>query len=201
MEAPRNGEPGTASRRRALTPIVLLVALGVLAAAVIGGISLLGESPSSSSRPSPSSGVSTGSPSAPDETQAATTPTASPGAETSVFDLEVGDCFSASEDQLETVVVVSCDAAHVFEVYHVFDHEAGGDEAYPGDDEILEYADTECQVPFEDFVGMSYQESIWYITSVTPSQETWDQGDREIVCTLNLEDRTDVTGSAEGSAE
>ena len=123
------------------------------------------------------------------------------GEETSVFDLEVGDCFSASEDELETVVVVSCDAAHVFEVYHVFDHEAGGDDAYPGDDEILQYADTECQVPFEDFVGLDYQSSQWYITSVTPSQETWDQGDREIVCTLNLEDRTDVTGSAEGSAE
>ena len=70
-----------------------------------------------------------------------------------------------------------------------------------GDEEILEYADTECQVPFEDFIGLSYEESQWFITSVTPSQETWDTGDREIVCTVNLEDGSEVTGSAEGSAE
>jgi hypothetical protein len=123
------------------------------------------------------------------------------GEETSVFDLEVGDCFSESEEQLETVTVVDCETAHVYEVYHVFDHEAGGDEEYPGDEEILEYADTECQVPFEDFIGLSYEESQWFITSVTPSQETWDTGDREIVCTVNLEDGSEVTGSAEGSAE
>lgn len=123
------------------------------------------------------------------------------GEETSVFDLEVGDCFSESEEELETVTVVDCETAHVYEVYHVFDHEAGDDEAYPGDTEILEYADTECQVPFEDFVGLDYQSSQWYITSVTPSQETWDQGDREIVCTVNLEDGSEVTGSAGGSAE
>ena len=125
----------------------------------------------------------------------------SSGEETSVFDLEVGDCFSASEDQLETVNVVDCGESHVYEVFYVFDHEAGGDEEYPGDQEILEYADTECQGPFEDFIGLDYQSSQWYITSVTPSQETWDQGDREIVCTVNLEDESEVTGSAEGTAE
>ena len=123
------------------------------------------------------------------------------GEETSVFDLEVGDCFSDSEEELETVTVVDCETAHVYEVYHVFDHEAGDGEEYPGDDAILEYADTECQVPFEDFVGLDYQSSQWYITSVTPSQETWDTGDREIVCTVNLEDGSEVTGSAGGSAE
>lgn len=127
------------------------------------------------------------------------------GEETSVFDLEVGDCFSADADQLETVTVVGCEQSHEYEVFEVLDHEAGGDAAYPGDQEILEYADAACQPSFEPFVGHDYATSIWYITSLTPTTETWADADREIVCTLNQQDDDEepisVTGSAEGSAE
>ena len=129
------------------------------------------------------------------------------GEEVSDFDIEAGDCFnanggeSADGEQLETVMVVDCEQPHVYEAYHVFDHEAGADAEYPGDDEILAYADEACQPEFEEFVDHDYQTSIWYITSVTPSAETWAEGDREIVCTLGTENDDEVTGSAEGSAE
>jgi hypothetical protein len=124
------------------------------------------------------------------------------GEETSVFDIEAGDCFSVDESaEIETVFVVDCESPHIYEAYEVFDHEAGADAEYPGDDEILEYADTECQVPFEEFVGIAYEDSIWFITSVTPSAETWAEGDREIICTVALEDYSEVTGSAGDSAE
>jgi hypothetical protein len=130
---------------------------------------------------------------------------ANQGEETSVFDLEVGDCFSAESDSVESVLVVDCEQPHTYEAYFVFDHEAGPDEAYPGDDEILEYADNGCRPSFEGFVGMDYESSIWYITSVTPSAETWAAGDREIICTLDQQDADgeaiEVTGSAEGAAE
>jgi hypothetical protein len=129
------------------------------------------------------------------------------GEEVSVFDIEAGDCFnanggeSADGEQLETVTVVDCEQPHVYEAYRVFDHDAGDDAEYPGDDEILAYADEACQPEFEEFVDHEYQTSIWYITSVTPSAETWAEGDREIVCTLGTENDDEVTGSAEGSAE
>lgn len=125
------------------------------------------------------------------------------GEETSVFDLERGDCFSATGDQVETVTVVDCGQPHLYEVFGVFDHEAGDDDPYPGDDEILKYADDECQPLFEAFVGSDYQSSIYWITSVTPSDETWNEADdREIVCALKLgETATETTGSAEGTAE
>ena len=127
------------------------------------------------------------------------------GEETSVFDLEVGDCFSADSDQIETVLVVDCAQPHTYEAYFLFDHEAGPDDPYPGDQEILEFADGECRPPFEEFVGKDYDTSIWYITSVTPSAETWEAGDREIICTLDQENADgepiEVTGSAEGTAE
>lgn len=127
------------------------------------------------------------------------------GEEVSVFDLDSGDCFRADGDQVESVTVVGCDQPHFYEAFDVIDHEAGPDEPFPGDDVIVEYADTECQAGFEAFVGLDYLSSIWYITSVTPSQETWSQGDREIICTLNQQDDVgepiEVSGSAEGSAE
>ena len=127
------------------------------------------------------------------------------GEDVSVFDLEIGDCFRADGDQVESVTVVACDQPHVYEAFGIVDHEAGDDEPYPGDEAIVEYADTECQAGFEAFVGLDYESSIWYITSVTPSEETWSQGDREIICTLNQQDDVgepiEVSGSAEGSAE
>jgi hypothetical protein len=123
------------------------------------------------------------------------------GEQTSVFDLEVGDCFSASGQQVEFVGVVDCERSHVYEVFAVFDHEAGDADSYPGDQEIQDYADAACQPEFETFVGTDYESSRWYITSVTPSEQTWADGDREIVCTLNLEDRSEVTGTAEGAGD
>lgn len=125
------------------------------------------------------------------------------GEVTSVFDLESGDCFSATGDEVETVTVVDCEQPHLYEVFGVFDHEAGNDDPYPGDEAMLEYADAECQPLFEDFVGSDYESSIYWITSVTPSDETWNEADdREIVCALKLgETATETTGSAEGTAE
>ena len=109
----------------------------------------------------------------------------------------------ASGDPVATVTVIDCEDAHIYEVFAVFDHEADDAQAYPGDDAILEYADSRCQPLFEDYVRTDYQTSIYWITSVTPSEETWDHGDdREIVCTLKLGEAGDeTTGSAEGTGE
>lgn len=137
---------------------------------------------------------------------ASVSPTASMGAEaTSVFDLEVGDCFSVESDELTTVVVVACEDSHEYEAFALLDHEAGEADPYPGDEAMLEYGNTACQAPFQAYVGREYESSIWYITSVLPSEETWAAGDREFVCTLNQQDADSepiaVTGSAQGSEE
>ncbi len=137
---------------------------------------------------------------------ASVSPTASTGAEaTSVFDLEAGDCFSVESDELTTVVVVDCEESHEYEAFAVLDHEAGEADPFPGDDAMLEYANTACQPPFQEFVGIEYEASIWYIRSVLPSEETWAEGDRELVCTVHQQDADSepiaVTGSAEGSNE
>jgi hypothetical protein len=182
----------------------------VLRAGLLLAALVLGACQTATEDPTPSEAPATPPASAEPSSTASAEPTPSSdsggeGEETSVFDLEIGDCFSADADQLDTVTVVDCEQSHEYEVFEVLDHEAGDDAAYPGDQEILEYADVACQPSFEAFVGHDYQTSIWYITSLTPSTETWADGDREIVCTLNQQDDDQepiaVTGTAEGSAE
>lgn len=122
------------------------------------------------------------------------------GEETSVFDLAVGDCFTGSVEA-ESVEVFDCEDPHVFEVYAVFDYEAGPDEAYPGDEEIGSVADDRCVDEFEPYIGEEYASSRWFATVIRPSEDSWRFGDREILCAVSLEDESEVTGSAEGSGE
>jgi hypothetical protein len=139
---------------------------------------------------------------------ASATPSFDPGGEgeeTSAFDLAVGDCFSVESDELTLVTVVACAEPHEYEVFALFDHPAAADAEYPGDAQLLAEADALCEPLFEAYVGHDYQTSIWYITSLTPSDQTWADGDREITCLLNQQDPHEepimVSGSAEGASE
>jgi hypothetical protein len=133
------------------------------------------------------------------------------GEDVSVFDLEVGDCFSGGENgEVSEVSVVDCDDEHAYEVFALVDHEAGPDDAYPGDEELEEFADDQCTGDeFESYVGISYDVSIYYSTWLTPTERSWDElGDREVVCVLyEPEDPSDpvdpkpVSGSARDSEE
>jgi Septum formation len=127
---------------------------------------------------------------------------ASVGGETSVFDLAIGDCFSVIGEQADSVLVIDCGEPHLFEVFALIDHEAGDGEGFPGEEAIGEYGDEECRPPFTDYVGHDYETSAYWITTLTPSAETWAEGDREIVCTLRLgEGGEETIGSAEGSGQ
>ena len=75
-----------------------------------------------------------------------------------------------------------------------------------GSDEVSATADEICIDEFGDFVGIDYETSVtldyWVLT---PSEETWAVGDREVVCTISKYDETGnvvkVTGSLEGAKE
>ncbi len=191
----------TTRRHRSVLRAVLRLRVGLLAGVlIIGGCGAPTEEPTPTADPSPTEEASASA-------AATAAPSADPsgGSETSVFELEPGDCFSVGRDDLTAVVVVDCEAPHEYETFALLDHPAGADEPYPGDAQMLEHADSACQPPFESFVGHDYQTSIWFITSLTPTDQTWADGDREIVCTLNQQDDhrepIAVTGSAEGAGE
>ena len=122
------------------------------------------------------------------------------GTLTSVFDLEVGDCFDTEDvSSVDEVTVVGCEATHVYEVFEVADYDAGPDEAFPGDDALNDAAEDVCRPGFEDYVGVPYDDSEWFGTFINPSEQTWEEGDREILCVLHTEEETGITGSAEGT--
>uniref|UniRef100_UPI0025BBDB5E septum formation family protein n=1 Tax=Herbiconiux sp. TaxID=1871186 RepID=UPI0025BBDB5E len=129
-----------------------------------------------------------------------------PGAEgtpTDVFDLRIGDCFQEvgeGDDPLFEVDVVDCAEPHYYEVFDEATLPDTADSAYPGDDKMQVAADAACYDGFADFVGIEYEESFldyWYLS---PTESSWESGDRSVLCSVFDPDHV-TTGTLEGSAE
>ncbi|HYM52190.1 MAG TPA: septum formation family protein [Candidatus Dormibacteraeota bacterium] len=119
---------------------------------------------------------------------------------TSVFDLAPGDCFNVGDtSSVEEVELVPCEQLHDYELYGALDHPATSQDPFPGREEVEAFAETECVDRFEPFVGRAYDDSELYILHLTPSEDTWADGDREVLCNLYLQDGQ-LEGSMEGSA-
>lgn len=114
-------------------------------------------------------------------------------------DLALGDCFDGQVgvDRASTDIV-SCDAPHTYEIVGLLAYAAS--DAFPGVAALEERKNTECPAAFESYVGIDYDDSIFYVTSWQPSEETWAAGDRLIVCALNDADEDPLTGSMKGAA-
>jgi hypothetical protein len=115
-----------------------------------------------------------------------------------VFDLEVGQCFDDPDDfsEVSDVAIVDCAEPHDNEVYHLFDVPDGD---YPGLTVIETAATDGCLGAFDAYVGKAYIDSDLDIRYLYPSEDTWGEGDREVVCSLyNLFDEQ-MTGSMRNS--
>ena len=117
----------------------------------------------------------------------------------SAFDLEVGQCYDSptEETEVSTVTSKSCDEPHDQEVFAVFDYPESGDE-FPGDEALQDLALERCETEFEAFVGNDYDESALDFYYLVPSEDTWGDGDREIVCAA-IDPNGKLTGSVRGS--
>lgn len=104
------------------------------------------------------------------------------GGTVSVTDLRAGDCFNSGEEQeISEVDGVPCDEAHEYEVYAVQDRDG---DAYPTDAEFDAIFESICVASFDPYVGVPYADSALYAGMITPSEGSWDEGDREYVCYL-----------------
>ncbi len=111
-----------------------------------------------------------------------------------------GECLVLSPSGvLDRDHVVPCDQPHQFEVIGTAVL-AGG--SYPADASIEEIGVPLCMPHFATYVG-SFEQGPWYAYPLYPTEEAWDQGDREIACTAvqYAEDGNwlPVTGSARGA--
>ncbi len=122
------------------------------------------------------------------------------GDDNSVFDLSVGDCFNddpAGEEVVQTVDTVDCSQPHDNEIFFEF---SMTDAAFPGREATVASAGERCVAEFEDFVGLSYEQSDLDLFPITPTAESWAEGDRVVYCALYALDLSKLTGSMRGAA-
>lgn len=117
----------------------------------------------------------------------------------SVFSLQVGDCFNDDAGAGEVVTevpVVPCSEPHDNEVFFEF---SMTEAAFPGNQAAIESSGFRCLDAFEDFVGTPYVDSDLDLFPITPTAESWDEGDRVVYCVLYALDLSKLTGSMQGS--
>jgi len=123
------------------------------------------------------------------------------GDDVAADDLEVGQCVELDVDDTEisSLPLVDCDEPHQAEVYLVEDIE-GGDEI-PDTDSLIARGQELCAGDaFEAYVGTSYEQSELEFYTVYPSEDTWEDGDREIVCLAIRPDGGDLTATVRDTA-
>ena len=119
--------------------------------------------------------------------------------ETPANEFEAGEC---TDDSLSGVIAdietVDCDEDHQAEAYAQFDVE--GDE-FPGEEALTEEVQEGCLGDrFADYVGVSYDQSIYLADGIKPSEESWEGGDRTVICVIGgTTDGSPLEGSAEGT--
>ena len=129
------------------------------------------------------------------------------GGDLSVFELRAGDCFDDPPGILEGVVEVSelaavpCDEPHDNEAYAVFDAPFSEDAPHPGTEAVDTLAGTRCFSEFAPYVGRSYETSRLDFDFLSPTPDSWDEGDREIICFLWDLQFAKLEGSMRGSGE
>lgn len=105
-----------------------------------------------------------------------------------VLELAVGDCFDDPEvvdGQVRDVSIIDCDEPHDNEVFALIQLPEG---EFPGQEAVSSQADAGCTEQFASYVGADYAVSEYFASVFSPSPESWEQGDRTIVCYLFLPD-------------
>ena len=104
------------------------------------------------------------------------------GGDSSVFDLQIGDCIGANLDngEMSEIGVVPCDDPHQYEIFAITKSSL---DTYPGKEALGEDATSKCLSFFNDYFQINFEESQLYLTHFTPTEDSWNQmDDREITC-------------------
>jgi hypothetical protein len=118
---------------------------------------------------------------------------------TDVFAIAVGDCLNETAgDTVSEVPQVDCAAPHDYEVY--YDFELRGGDSYPGEDQVQAEADTACQIAFDSFVGISYEDSALDFTYYYPTEKSWTRSSDRLVSCIVADPGVKTVGSLENTA-
>ena len=119
-------------------------------------------------------------------------------------ELQVGDCFSFnnnnndSSTQVGDVEVVDCSAPHLYEVYSNYQIPQS---TFPDENTMKSEQYTACHDTFETYVGIPYDQSQYDATTLTPTENSWAQGDRTTASYTQPTLPTLRPGSLKGAAK
>lgn len=112
-----------------------------------------------------------------------------------MFAVDVGDCLATdpSGEVVSEVPTVDCEEPHTSEAFHSTTIDA---DELPSQADVEQLVEDECLAEFESFVGMPYEQSALEVLWLSPTADSWEQGDHEVVCLV-----TDPAGQTTGSLE
>lgn len=115
----------------------------------------------------------------------------------SVSDLQVGDCFNnGTSTEVSQVDAVPCAEPHQYELFHVFRLTGT---TYPTEADLDSQSAAACAPAFAAYIGHDYDTSSLYISTLYPTSDGWDHGDREVQCVVHDQAESKVAGSLRGS--
>ena len=112
--------------------------------------------------------------------------------------VDPGDCLkdSPSSGVVTKLSVIPCAQPHKAEAYAQTDLPDG---AFPGDQAVAAKAEQACSSRFQAFIGRSYDESVVELTYLHPIQQSWELGDRSVLCMVEMPNGAPVQGTLRGS--
>lgn len=121
-----------------------------------------------------------------------------------IADRAAGDCFNNPDrEEVSEIDLIDCSDSHELEVFATVP--LTGNE-FPGDFGVAEQAFEACIEEFEGYVGEPYATSALYAFPFSPTEGSWNDGDREALCVVyepvpgtNGEEIMSRTGSVRGS--
>ncbi len=119
--------------------------------------------------------------------------------EIAVFKIKMGDCLNgdAGSGEVDSMKRVDCSEPHLYEAYHM---ESMPDGDFPGEKTVSDLGESVCKANFEAFIGKSFDESELTLTSLYPTDQSWNsKNDRELVCLITTQDDSKRSGSAKNS--
>jgi hypothetical protein len=113
-------------------------------------------------------------------------------------DVEAGECFLGED--LDDVEVVDCGAAHHGEVIAIVGTDGLG-EQYPGEEQLTTDRGNYCTVELVEYFGATPDVALANgieLRPVVPTEEDWNDGQRDTRCVAGSTDGDTVEGSIQG---
>jgi len=114
--------------------------------------------------------------------------------------LQVGDCIGGDFSVSASIVnAIPCSESPTAQVVGVGDDPSLAVTPYPGPEGMSTSALNICAPAFLNFIGLPYTTSLLEIVHLDPTQESWAEGDRTVVCFARNRSGKPLPGSVQNA--